>query len=457
MSQLMVSVSGMRGVVGEGLTPELVTAYAAAFGTYCHGGKIIVGRDSRTTGEMVRHAALAGLLAVGCDVMDLNIVPTPTIQLAVRNHGASGGIAFTASHNPAEWNALKFFSAEGLFLDEAQGAELLAIKDNWAVQYVRFDRIGHVTKAQQAIEEHISAVLNYPLFDIPAIRKRCFRVAVDAVGGAGSLLIPQLLAELGCEVVKLNCEVTGFFPHNPEPLPENLTDLCKLVKQERCDLGVAVDPDADRLALIDETGHPIGEENTLVLAASLVLRHQPGPVATNVSTTRALDDITGRAGVPLYRSKVGEIHVVKKMQEVKAVIGGEGNGGVIFPAINYARDSAVGTTMTLQSLVEAGTSLSNLMKVFPSYVISKRKVPRGDLQPDQLISALSEHFRVDQQDRTDGLKVIRPEGWFQMRPSNTEPILRIYAEGKDSAGAEALAQEAASALEAIVTKLQGAP
>jgi phosphomannomutase len=454
VSRLMVSVSGVRGVVGEGLTPELVTAYAAAFGTYSHAGKIIVGRDSRTTGEMVRHAALAGLLAVGCDVVDLGIVPTPTIQMVVRKHGASGGIAFTASHNPAEWNALKFFSEKGLFLDEAQAATLLAIKDNWEVKYVHFDHIGHVQKAPEAIEEHICAILNYPLFDIPAIRKRNFRVAVDAVGGAGCRLIPQLLSELGCEVVKLNCDINGNFPHNPEPLPENLTDLCRLVKEEKCDLGVAVDPDADRLALIDETGKPIGEENTLVIAASLVLRHQPGPMATNVSTTRALDDLAQKVGVPIYRSKVGEIHVVKKMLEVNAVIGGEGNGGVIFPGINTARDSGVGSTMVLQALVEAGTSLSGLMKTFPSYSISKRKVPRGDLQPKRLVEALSEHFKADQQDLTDGLKIIRPEGWFQMRPSNTEPILRIYAEGRDESGANALAQEAAAALDVIINRMR---
>ena len=455
MKRLMISISGIRGVVGEGLTPEVITAYAAAFGTFCKGGKVIVGRDSRTSGEMVRHAALAGLLAVGCDVVDLGIVPTPTIQLAVEKSDAAGGIAFTASHNPAEWNALKFFSADGLFLDEAQSSELRSIRDDWQVDYLPWDKIGHVEDYPGAIDDHIAAVLSNPLFDLPAIRKRNFRVAVDAVCGAGSNLIPQFLAELGCQVVKLNCQISGCFPRDPEPLSQYLGELCRLVKQESCDLGLALDPDADRLSVIDETGHPIGEEYTLVIAARLVLSHQPGPIVTNVSTTRALDEIASKAGVPIHRTKVGEIYVVKKMQEVKAVIGGEGNGGVIFPGVHLARDAAVGSAMMLQTLIEARTPLSQVINKLPRYVIAKRKAPIGDIHPDEILAQLSARFKDSRQDCTDGLKVFRPEGWFQMRPSNTEPILRIYAEGKDLQTAETLAQQAVDALEQIIPQAEG--
>lgn len=455
MKRLMISISGIRGVVGEGLTPEVITAYAAAFGTFCRSGKVIVGRDSRTSGEMVRHAALAGLLSVGCDVQDLGIVPTPTVQLAVEKSDAAGGIAFTASHNPAEWNALKFFSSDGLFLDEAKSSELRAIRDDWQVDYLPWDKIGHVKEYPGAIDDHITAVLNNPLFDLPAIRKRNFRVAVDAVCGAGSNLIPQFLEELGCQVVKLNCQINGCFPRNPEPLSEYIGELSRLVSQETCDLGLALDPDADRLSIVDEKGRPIGEEYTLVLAARLVLSHQPGSLVTNVSTTRALDDVALQAGVPIHRTKVGEIHVVKKMQDVNAVIGGEGNGGVIFPGIHLARDSAVGTAMILQTLIEEQKTLSDIMRTLPHYVITKRKIPITDIHPDEILAQLSAHFSDNEQDRTDGLKVLTPEGWFQMRPSNTEPILRVYAEGKDLATAEALAQQAVDVLEQMIPKTEG--
>ncbi len=455
MKRLMISVSGIRGVVGEGLIPEVITAYSAAFGTYCKGGKVIVGRDNRSTGEMVRHAALAGLLGVGCDVVDLGIAPTPTIQLAVEKSDAAGGISFTASHNPNEWNALKFFSSEGLFLDEAQAAKLKTIRDDWLVEYVHWDQIGHVTQYPGAIDDHISAVLNHPLFDIPAIRKRNFRVAVDAVCGTGCNLIPQLLAELGCQVVKLNCDICGTFPRDPEPLAENISDLCRLVREEKCDLGLALDPDADRLSIVDERGQPIGEEYTLVIAAKLVLASNPGPLVTNVSTTRALDDIALQNGVPIYRTKVGEIHVVKKMQEVDSVIGGEGNGGVIFPEVHLARDSAVGTVMTLQTLVNSNQKLSQVMETLPRYYMSKHRIPIVDQHPDEIIARLAAYFENSEQDSTDGLKIIRPEGWFQLRPSNTEPILRIYAEGRDVSSAQAMVQEAIQAVEQIIPKAEG--
>lgn len=446
----MISVSGVRGIIGEGLTPELVTGYAAAFGIYCRGGKVIIGRDTRTSGELLRHATLAGLLAVGCEVRDTGIAPTPTIQLAVEKSDAAGGIAITASHNPAQWNALKFFGSEGLFLDEAQVAEVFAIRDRWQENCVAWNRVGRVTAYPTAIEEHISAVLNCPLFDLPAIRKRNFKAALDTICGAGGKLLPQLLAELGCQVVKLNGELNGCFPHNPEPLPENIQELGRAVREHNCDLGFAVDPDADRLAIVDEKGLPIGEENTLVLTARLVLSKQRGPVVANVSTTRALDDIARLAEVPIYRTKVGEIHVVKKMQEVRAAIGGEGNGGVIYPGIHLARDSAVGIAMALQSLVEAKGSLSILMKKLPRYEIAKRKMPIGDLDARGVLARLAEHFSQDDQDRTDGLKINRPEGWFQVRPSNTEPILRIYAEGANRRQAEALADLAVKAVEQML-------
>jgi len=448
----MVSVSGLRGVVGEGLTPEVITFYAAAFGQWCRGGRVILGRDTRTSGELVRHATLAGLLAVGCEVEDVGVVPTPTIQWAVEHSGAAGGLAITASHNPAPWNALKFFGSDGLFLDERQGAELQAILADGPPAWVPWDRLGRVSDRPGAADDHLQAVLKHPLFDLPAIRKGNFRVALDTVCGAGVFLIPQLLVELGCTVVKIHSEPTGLFPHNPEPLPENLGDLCRLVRDERCDAGFAVDPDADRLAIVDDTGTPLGEEYTLVLAARLVLAHQKGPVVANVSTTRALDDVARQAGAPVHRSKVGEIHVVRKMQETGAVIGGEGNGGVIFPGVHLARDSAVGIAMTLQSLAEAKAPLSHLRRTLPHYVITKRKLPLGDLDPATALEKLAQRFTRDEQDHTDGLKINRAMGWFQVRPSNTEPILRLYAEGIDLHHAEMLAGQAEEALKEIIAE-----
>jgi phosphomannomutase len=443
----MISISGVRGVVGDGLTPDMVTGFAAAFGEYCGRGKIIVGRDTRTTGEMLRHATLAGLLSVGCDVQDCGIVPTPTIQLAVEKSDAVGGIAITASHNPAPWNALKFFSRDGLFLDERQAAEVFSLRERWQEACVAWDHMGHVSEYPAAIEEHISAVLGCPLFDLPAIRKRNFKVAVDTVCGAGGKAIPQLLAELGCEVVKINSELSGLFPHNPEPLPENIQDLCRLVRDNGCDVGFAVDPDADRLAIVDEAGHPLGEENTLVLATRLVLSKQRGPVVANVSTTQALDDIAQQFDAPIHRTKVGEIHVVRKMQEVKAVIGGEGNGGVIFPGVHLARDAAVGVAMALQSLVESGGSLSGLMGQLPHYEIAKRKIPIGNLNAQDVLAQLSRRFSKEELDHTDGLKVLRSKEWFQVRASNTEPILRVYAEAPTMPQAEKLAQDAVQEIE----------
>jgi phosphomannomutase len=449
LSRLMISVSGMRGIVGDGLSPEVVAAWAGAFGTWCRGGKVILGRDTRISGEMVRHATLSGLLAAGCEVQDVGIAPTPTIQLAVESSQAAGGIAITASHNPGEWNALKFFGPDGLFLDETQAKELFAIRDGQGAQYVPAARLGRESLHSGAIEDHLYAVLNCPLFDVPEIRKRNFRVAVDTVCGAGGKIIPELLAELGCQVVKLNTELTGIFPHNPEPLPENITELAQAVRDHACDVGFAVDPDVDRLAIVNDTGAPIGEENTLVLATQLVLAHDKGPVVANVSTTRALDDLARRAGVPIFRSKVGEIHVIRKMQEVGAIIGGEGNGGVIYPKVHYARDSAVGILMTLQSLVEAQSSLSSLLRSLPHYVIVKRKLALGDFNPQEVLAKLSVYFRHEEQDHTDGLKVNKAMGWFQVRASNTEPILRIYAEGIDETQANNLSEEAARAVQEI--------
>jgi phosphomannomutase len=446
----MISVSGVRGVVGEGLTPELVAAYAGAFGSWCRGGKVIVGRDTRISGEMVRHAVLSGLLAAGCEVQDVGIAPTPTIQLAVESSSAAGGIAITASHNPGQWNALKFFGNDGLFLDETQAAELFALHDGKSVGYVPAANLGKETTYAGAIEDHLCAVLNCPLFDVAEIRKHNFSVAIDTVCGAGGKLIPELLAELGCRVVKLHGELSGLFPHNPEPLPENITELAAAVHAEGCDVGFAVDPDADRLAVVDDSGKPIGEENTLVLAVRLVLHHAKGPVVANVSTTRALDDIARLAGVPIFRSKVGEIHVVRKMQEVGAIIGGEGNGGVIYPHVHYARDSAVGMLMVLQSLVEAQTSLSSLMRSLPHYVITKRKLPIGNADPAQLLARLADRFSREEQNHIDGLKVEKTMGWFQVRASNTEPILRIYAEGIDELQSQSLADEAVSAVQVII-------
>ena len=438
---LMEGVAGVRGIIGGGLTPDVACKYAAAYGTMLGCGEIVVGRDGRPTGGMLFDAVSAGLQAVGCKILDIGIAPTPTIQVTIKKRGSQGGVAITASHNPQEWNALKFFSTTSLFLDEEEGKQLRSIIKGNDIAYVSWDRLGSVSQYEQAVDDHIKLILDIPFLDLPAIRKRDFKVVVDCVNSAGSVIFPQLLLELGCTVVKLNCEPTGLFPRGAEPLPENLKSLCAHVVESGADLGLAVDPDSDRLAMVDEQGHPIGEEYSLVIAADFALRHRKGPIVANISTTRALDDLALKYGVELHRTKVGEIHVAKKMASVGAVIGGEGNGGVILPEVHLGRDAPVGAMLALQYLASHNFTMSEAMAQLPKYYIVKKKIKLGAMEPSRVIDSIVDSMPGAEIDRTDGIKFIYPRRWVQIRPSNTEPILRVFAEAPQLEVAEEMCDE----------------
>ncbi|MCI0515238.1 phosphoglucosamine mutase, partial [candidate division KSB1 bacterium] len=342
MSKLMISVAGIRGVVGETLTPEVILKFALAFGTQAGPGKIVVGSDTRVTGPMVKHAVIAGLQAVGCTVIDVGICPTPTVQMATEKLSDGGGIIITASHNPIEWNALKLLSKDGLFLTAEAGKQLQELVQKGTFNYVAWDRIGHYQSYEQALSDHQQAILALPYLDLKAIQKRRFKVALDCVNGAGSVMLPEFLRTLGCDVHPINCTPDGLFPHTPEPVPENLTQLCDEVRKTGADLGFAVDPDSDRLAIIANLGLPLGEEYTLALVTDFILKKKRGPVVLNASTSLAAEDIARAYGVDVLRTKVGESHVAQKMAEIGAVIGGEGNGGVMLPDLHLGRDAIVG-------------------------------------------------------------------------------------------------------------------
>ncbi len=428
MSKLMVSVSGVRGIVGEGLTPEVVTNFAQAFGTYAKGGKVVVGRDSRVSGEMFKSAVFTGLMAVGCDILDIGVCPTPTTQLAVETLAANGGLMITASHNPIMWNGLKLIGPDGLFLDAEQGQEVISIAERKSFTFAAWDKIGIAVGYSKAIEEHLEAILDLEYIDLDKIKGRRFKVVLDCVCGAGSNMVPHLLNKLGCEVIPLNCEPTGLFPRNPEPLPENLTELCEAVKNENADIGIAVDPDSDRLALVSEKGEPLGEEKTLALAVKFMLSKKTGSVVINASTSRVTEDIAESGGSTVIRTKVGEIHVAKKMREIGAVIGGEGNGGVILPDIHLGRDAPVGIALVLQQLAEFTGTVSELNDTLPNYVITKEKVELHDLEPKAALEKIQEAYSNDKLDFTDGVKIVRDKSWVHIRASNTEPIIRVIAE-----------------------------
>ncbi|MEX0771055.1 MAG: phosphoglucosamine mutase [Balneolaceae bacterium] len=438
---LMISVSGIRGIFGSDLTPENLVTFTAAYGTWLKGGTVVVGRDSRVTGQICEDIVSATLQSVGCDVIKAGIVPTPTVAMGVLKHQARGGIILTASHNPEEWNALKLLNDESEFLDQEQGREVLELAEKGKFAYKDYDQIGNVTTDQELIAFHIHAILELPYIDQNKIAKSEFTVAVDAVNGAGSLAVPLLLEALGVKVYKLNCEPTGIFPHNPEPLPQHLDQICNFIKNKKCDLGIVTDPDADRLALIDETGQLFGEEYTQVSAFDFILDKKPGPTATNLSSSRAAEEITSRYGEICHRSAVGEINVVKKMQETGAVIGGEGNGGVINPDLHYGRDALAGIAMILQMLSERDLSASEYRSSLPSYEMTKDKIQLNDLgmNADDLLEKLETYFPPQKTDTTDGVKINFEAGWVHFRKSNTEPIVRVYAEAATANQARELA------------------
>jgi phosphomannomutase len=426
---LKISISGVRGVVGESLTPTLLARFAQAFGTYVGSGAIVIGRDTRPSGEMVRQAVVAGLLSSGCRVIDLDVCPVPTVQLIVRRRKASGGIAITASHNPAEWNALKFVNAEGLFLSAGQARELLDIYHQGEYTKVTGDGMRSVEPFTGALDAHISAITS-AVGELPAT-KRKLKVALDSCNGAGSVIAARLLEALGADVVAINTTPDGSFPRGAEPTAENLQQLCQLVKESKADVGFAQDMDADRLAVVAENGDPIGEDNTLVLATRYVLGKTSGAVVTNLSTTSAMDDVVKMFGCPLHRSKIGEANVTEMMQQVGAVIGGEGNGGVIYPRINFCRDSHVGMALILHLLAETGRRVSDLLGDLPRYVMLKEKLPCPSDKIGGVLKMIRREFAGQQMDLRDGVKVSFDDGWLHVRGSNTEPIIRLVAEAKD--------------------------
>jgi len=428
LSKLMISVSGVRGIVGEGLTPAVLVDFAQAFGAFLNGGKIVVGRDSRVSGEMSKHAVISGLMSVGCDIIDIGVCPTPTTQIAVEKLGARGGIMITASHNPIMWNGLKLIGSDGLFLDAEQGEKIVKISQSKSYPFANWEKLGVMIPYSKAIHDHIDAILNLKYIDVTAIRRKKFKVVLDCVCGAGSNLVPLLLSELGCQTIQINCDPTGLFPHNPEPLPENLTELCETVKKEYADLGIVVDPDSDRLALVSEKGEPLGEEKTLAIAVKHILNRKRGPVVINASTSLVTEQVAKSHGAEVIRTKVGEIHVAKKMREVDAVIGGEGNGGVILPDVHLGRDAPVGIALVLQQLVEFDGTLSELSANLPQYVIVKSKIELGDMAPAAALEKIQKIYRSEKLDFTDGIKIVRQNSWVHIRASNTEPIIRVIAE-----------------------------
>ncbi len=450
---LMVSVSGVRGRVGEALTPEIVAQFAAGFGAWAlarAGGKaeIVVGRDSRVSGPMFQPVVHAALQSVGCDVLDIGMVPTPTVQLAVEHHQAAGGLAITASHNPIEWNALKFIGPSGLFLDGAEAADMRKVVEG-KIPRASWDELGVVSKDQDAARDHIEKILALPFLNVEGIRKRGFKVGLDCVRGAGGVFMPVLLELLGCKLATINMEPDGRFPRPPEPVAENLGELQKLVFDSHCDIGMAVDPDVDRLALVSEEGLAIGEDYTLALAAKVVLRHRKGMVVTNLSTSRIVDDIAREAGTRVIRVPVGEVNVATRMREEKSPIGGEGNGGVILPELHLGRDAPVGAALMLQLLLEDGKPLSKIVASYPRYVIVKDKLARPATPLDTVYEALKRVFPDAEVDTQDGLRLSWPDRWVHIRPSGTEPIVRVIAEAPSEEAAEQLVRDCRKPVEAL--------
>jgi len=436
---LKISISGVHGVVGQSLTPKLLTRFAEAFGTHTGSGTIVIGRDPRTSGEMVKHAVVAGLLSTGSRVVDIGVCPVPTVQLQVRHRRAQGGIAITASHNPAEWNALKFIGSSGLFLDAGQARELLDIYHQGEYTKVGGAELRTVEEVEGATDLHIKSILDV-LGPLPKTEKK-LRVVLDSCNGAGSLVGPKLIEALGAEVIRLNTTPDGSFPRPAEPLPENLGDLCRTVKEHQADIGFAQDMDADRLAIVSEQGEAIGEDYTLVLATLFVLGRQQGPVVANLSTTTAVADVAKKFDCPVFLTKIGEVNVTDAMQLHRAVIGGEGNGGVIYPRINFARDSLVGIALVLHLLAESRKSVTELLADIPRYAIVKEKISCASDRIAGVLRTVRQEFADHQMDTRDGVKVIVPDGWLLVRGSNTEPIIRVVAEARSEERARELVND----------------
>lgn len=461
---LIASISGIRGIVGQGLDPSVLARYASAFGTWCRSraddteqsARIVVGRDARPSGDAYAQILIGTLRGMGCDVIDLGLASTPTVEMAVLREKAAGGIVMSASHNPEEWNALKLLNERGEFLTPAQGEAVIAKADAHEAAPVAHDDLGAYHE-YNALPNHIDDILALDLIHPERIAAQNLSVVVDGINSVGGVALPRLLHRLGVaeeNVHCLHCEPTGRFAHPAEPRPDHLTELTAAVPELDADLGLAVDPDADRLALVDEQGRFVLEELTQVLAADFLWQHREGPFVTNLSSSRAIDDVAEKHGQPVYRSAVGEINVVERMKDVDAVLGGEGNGGVIFPDLHYGRDALAGTALILQYLADSGRSLGALHDAMPHYAMAKENLPLPEVAPDRLLSALAKQYETEEQSTLDGLKIDFEDSWVHMRPSNTEPILRVYTESPTEEDAKALAARFRGELQDLIDTLE---
>jgi phosphomannomutase len=459
---LIKSISGIRGTIGgkvdNALTPIDAVKFAAAYGTWLINRnpntkmKVVIGRDARISGQMISDLVISTLVGLGIDVVNLGLSTTPTVEVAVPMEKAHGGIILTASHNPKQWNALKLLNEKGEFISGKNGEEVLAIAAEESYNFANVDSLGNVTQDDSYMQKHIDAILALPLVDKNAIEAANFKIVVDAVNSSGGIFVPALLRALGVtEITEMYCEPTGHFPHNPEPLPEHLTDLSAKIKETSAHLGITVDPDVDRLALVCEDGSMFGEEYTLVACADYVLKHTPGATVSNLSSTRALRDITEAKGQTYSAAAVGEVNVVAKMKEVNAVIGGEGNGGIIYPELHYGRDSLVGIALFLSHLAHEKKSLSELRDSYPKYTISKNKIElTPEINVDDVLVKMAQKYAHEEVDTTDGVKIYIEKEWVHLRKSNTEPIIRIYSESKNSVAADALAERIIGEIKGLI-------
>ncbi|MDR6560872.1 MULTISPECIES: phosphoglucosamine mutase [unclassified Arcicella] len=459
---LIKSISGIRGTIGgkagESLTPLDVVKFTAAFGTWLKRRKpetlkIVLGRDARLSGDMVSKLVVGTLQSLGLSVLDLGLSTTPTVEMAVPAENAAGGIILTASHNPIQWNALKLLNAEGEFISGNDGEEMLLIAENEDFDFVDVKKLGSYTQDDTWLQKHIDLILALPLVDVEAIKNKNFKVIVDAVNSSGGIAVPMLLEALGVtQITKLHCEPTGHFAHNPEPLPENLTDITKAIEKGKFDLGIVVDPDVDRLCFMCEDGSPFGEEYTLVAVADYILQNHKGNSVSNLSSTRALRDVTEKAGGKYYASAVGEVNVVTLMKSAKAVIGGEGNGGIIYPALHYGRDALVGIALFLTHLAKSGKRISVMRKGYPEYYISKNKIElTPDIDVDGVLEAIQKKYAKNPINAIDGVKIEFDKEWVHLRKSNTEPIIRIYSESDSITKADNLAKKLMSDIKEVVS------
>lgn len=461
---LIKSVSGIRGTIGgkvsENLTPLDIVKFTAAFGMWLKSKKdparVVVGRDARISGEMLNRLVCSTLQALSIDVIDLGLSTTPTVEIAVSSEEATGGIILTASHNPMQWNALKLLNGNGEFLSATDGEEVLKIAEEQQFDFAPVTKLGKIEYREDYFRKHIDMILDLPLVDAHAVRNRNFRIVVDAVNSTGGIVVPMLLEELGVSVTKIHCDPTGYFPHNPEPLPEHLTDICREIQKGKYDLGIVVDPDVDRLALICEDGTPFGEEYTLVAVADYVLQNESSSrrnTVSNLSSTRALRDVTEKHGGRYFASAVGEVHVVASMKEHDAVIGGEGNGGVIYPDLHYGRDALVGIALFLSHLANANMPVSRLRAGYPNYIISKNKIElTPEINMDEVLEGVKAKYKKQPINTTDGVRIEFDREWVHLRKSNTEPIIRIYAEADLEAKAETLARKIISDIKEIIAE-----